>query len=120
MYKIVLEEGQEADQRRLLNWRILRRDWRNFFPARQVRALWEDQFPELRRALMDPFQHELARIVLEVVAGRGFVPGAAMRFSSMAWPHAHPTTSTYSAPNAAGRSKSMPTSWQRSVGIDST
>jgi hypothetical protein len=50
MYKIVLEEGQEADQRRLLNWRILRRDWRNFFPARQVRALWEDRFPELRRA----------------------------------------------------------------------
>ena len=24
MYKIVLEEGQEADQRRLLNWRLLR------------------------------------------------------------------------------------------------
>lgn len=50
MYKIVLEEAQETDQRRLLNWRILRRDWRNLFPARQVRALWEDRFPELRRA----------------------------------------------------------------------
>jgi hypothetical protein len=49
MYKIVLEEGQE-DQRRFLNWRILRRDWRNFLPARQVRALWEERFPELRRA----------------------------------------------------------------------
>jgi hypothetical protein len=24
LYKIVLEEGQEADQRRLLNWRLLR------------------------------------------------------------------------------------------------
>jgi hypothetical protein len=37
MYKIVLEEGQEADQRRLLNWRILRRDWRSLFPARSRR-----------------------------------------------------------------------------------
>jgi hypothetical protein len=44
----VLEEGQEADQRRLLNWWLIRRDWRNLFPARQVRALWEDRFPELR------------------------------------------------------------------------
>lgn len=50
MYKIVLEEGQEADQRRLLNWRLLRRDRRNLFPARQVRALWENRFPELRHA----------------------------------------------------------------------
>jgi hypothetical protein len=48
MYKIVLEEGQEADQRRLLNRRLIRRDWRDLFPARQVRALWEDRFPELR------------------------------------------------------------------------
>ncbi|MPZ26137.1 MAG: transcriptional regulator [Micromonosporaceae bacterium] len=48
MYKIVLEEGQEADQRRLLNWRLLRRDWRNLIQARQVRALWENRFPELR------------------------------------------------------------------------
>lgn len=39
MYKIVLEEGQQADQQRLLNWRLLRRDWRSLFPARQVRAL---------------------------------------------------------------------------------
>lgn len=50
MYKIVLEEGQEPHQRRLLNRKILRRDWRNLFPARQVRALWEDRFPELRHA----------------------------------------------------------------------
>jgi hypothetical protein len=50
MYKIVLEEGQEADQRRLLNRRLIRRDWRDLFPARQVRALWEDRFPELRHA----------------------------------------------------------------------
>jgi hypothetical protein len=50
MYKIVLEEGREADQRRLLNWRLLRRDWRNLFPARQARALWENRFPELRHA----------------------------------------------------------------------
>lgn len=48
MYKIVLEEGQEADQRRFLNRVILRRDWRRLFPARQVRALWESRFPELR------------------------------------------------------------------------
>lgn len=48
MYKIVLEEGQEADQRRLLNWRLLRHGWRDLFAARQVRALWENRFPELR------------------------------------------------------------------------
>lgn len=50
MYKVVLEEGQEADLRRLLNWQLLRRDWRSLFPARQVRALWENRFPELRHA----------------------------------------------------------------------
>ncbi|WP_187361325.1 hypothetical protein [Phytoactinopolyspora mesophila] len=50
MYKIVLEEGQEADQRRLLNRAILRREWRNILPARQVRTLWENRFPELGRA----------------------------------------------------------------------
>jgi hypothetical protein len=43
MYKIVLEEGQVADQRRLLNRKVLRRDWRKLFPARQVRALWESR-----------------------------------------------------------------------------
>ncbi|GLH95376.1 hypothetical protein [Phytohabitans aurantiacus] len=50
MYKIVLEEGQEADLRRLLNWRLIRSEWRNLFPARRVRSLWEDRFPELRHA----------------------------------------------------------------------
>lgn len=50
MYKIVLEEGQEAHQRRLLNRDILRRDWDKIVAAREVRALWENRFPELRRA----------------------------------------------------------------------
>lgn len=50
MYKIVLEEGQEAHQRLLLNRKIIRREWGRLLPARQVRALWEDRFPELRRA----------------------------------------------------------------------
>jgi len=50
MYKIVLEEGQEPDLRRLLNWRLIRRDRRNLVPALQVRSLREDRFPELRHA----------------------------------------------------------------------
>lgn len=32
MYKIVLEEGQESDQQRLLNRDILRRDWPSAHP----------------------------------------------------------------------------------------
>ena len=47
-YKIVLEEGREEHFRRYLNGGLLRRDWREILPARQVRALWERRFPELR------------------------------------------------------------------------
>ncbi|HEY6277253.1 MAG TPA: hypothetical protein VIX86_13090 [Streptosporangiaceae bacterium] len=49
-YKIILEEGREEHFRRFLNARLLRRYWRDVRPARQVRALWEGRFPELRRA----------------------------------------------------------------------
>jgi hypothetical protein len=49
-YKIILEEGREEDFRRYLNGRLLRSHWHNILPARQVQALWEGQFPELRRA----------------------------------------------------------------------
>ncbi len=49
-YKIVLEEGQEEHFRRYLNGGLLRRYWREILPARQVRALWERRFPELRSA----------------------------------------------------------------------
>lgn len=50
LYKIVLEEGDDTDQRRLLNPALLRRHWPQLRPARQVRALWERRFPELRQA----------------------------------------------------------------------
>ena len=50
MYKIILEEGQEEHFRRFLNAGLLRRNWREVMPARQVRALWESRFPELLRA----------------------------------------------------------------------
>jgi hypothetical protein len=49
-YKIILEEGREADFRRYLNAALLRRHWHNILPARRVQALWEGHFPELRRA----------------------------------------------------------------------
>jgi hypothetical protein len=49
-YKIILEEGREEHFRRYLNAWLLRRYWREILPARQVRALWEGRFPELRRA----------------------------------------------------------------------
>jgi hypothetical protein len=49
-YKIILEEGREEHFRRYLNARLLRRYWPEILPARQVRALWEGRFPELRRA----------------------------------------------------------------------
>jgi hypothetical protein len=49
-YKIILEEGREDHFRRYLNARLLRRYWQEILPARQVRALWEGRFPELRRA----------------------------------------------------------------------
>jgi hypothetical protein len=47
-YKIVLEEGREEHFRRLVNGTLLRRHWSEIRPARQVRALWEQRFPELR------------------------------------------------------------------------
>jgi hypothetical protein len=50
VYKIVLEEGREEHFRRYLNGGLLRRYWREILPARQVRALWERRFPELRNA----------------------------------------------------------------------
>jgi hypothetical protein len=46
-YKIVLEEGREEHFRRLVNGTLLRRHWSEIRPARQVRALWEQRFPEL-------------------------------------------------------------------------
>jgi hypothetical protein len=49
-YKIILEEGREEHFRRYLNARLLRRHWQEIRPARQVQALWEGRFPELRRA----------------------------------------------------------------------
>ena len=49
-YKIILEEGREEDFRRYLNSGVLRRYWHDILPARQVQALWEGHFPELRRA----------------------------------------------------------------------
>jgi hypothetical protein len=49
-YKIILEEGREEHFRRYLNARLLRRYWPEILPARQVQALWEGRFPELRRA----------------------------------------------------------------------
>jgi hypothetical protein len=49
-YKIILEEGREEHFRQFLNARLLRLCWHQIRPARQVRALWEGRFPELRRA----------------------------------------------------------------------
>lgn len=50
VYKIVLEEGLEEDLRRLINGGLLRRYWREIRASRQVRTMWEQRFPELRRA----------------------------------------------------------------------
>ncbi|MEO3786147.1 hypothetical protein ABGB12_22695 [Actinocorallia sp. B10E7] len=50
LYKIVLEEGVEEDLQRLVNGRLLRRYWPQIRASRQVRALWERRFSELRRA----------------------------------------------------------------------
>jgi hypothetical protein len=47
-YKIVFEEGREEHFRRFVNGTLLRRHWAEIHPARQVRALWEQRFPELR------------------------------------------------------------------------
>jgi hypothetical protein len=49
-YKIILEEGREEHFRRYLNSWLLRRYGRQILPARQVRVLWEERFPELRLA----------------------------------------------------------------------
>lgn len=50
VYKIVLEEGGAEHQRELINERLLVEHWDEVLPARQVRALWERRFPELRHA----------------------------------------------------------------------
>lgn len=50
VYKIVLEEGSVEHQRELINGRLLAEHWDEVLPARQVRALWELRFPELRHA----------------------------------------------------------------------
>lgn len=49
-YKIILEEGREEHFRRYLNAQLLQRYWQEILPARQVGALWEARFPQLRRA----------------------------------------------------------------------
>lgn len=54
LYKIVLEEGVEDDICRLLNRNLLLRRWADLIPARQVRALWENRFPELRNLRPSP------------------------------------------------------------------
>ncbi|GGK40706.1 transcriptional regulator [Nocardia camponoti] len=47
-YKIVLEEGTDRHLRELISGRLLAAIWAQMRPARQVRALWEKQFPQLR------------------------------------------------------------------------
>lgn len=49
-YKIILEEGRPEHFRELLNGPLLRRRWPSIRPARRVQAMWEQRFPELRRA----------------------------------------------------------------------
>jgi hypothetical protein len=49
-YKIILEEGREQHFRRYLNADLLRSNWQEIRPARRVRQLWEERFPDLRRA----------------------------------------------------------------------
>ncbi|RBO90899.1 hypothetical protein [Nocardia puris] len=48
VYKIVLEEGTRRHLRELISGRLLAAVWGQMRPARQVRALWERQFPQLR------------------------------------------------------------------------
>lgn len=50
VYKIVLEEGTGRHLRELVSGRLLAAIWAQMRPARQVRALWEQQFPQLRSA----------------------------------------------------------------------
>ncbi|MCT9931180.1 hypothetical protein N5079_13235 [Planotetraspora sp. A-T 1434] len=50
LYKIVLEEGRQEHFRVLLNAEVLRRHWGELLPARRVRALWEERFPQLHRS----------------------------------------------------------------------
>ncbi|MQY20543.1 hypothetical protein NRB20_36480 [Nocardia sp. RB20] len=49
-YKIVLEEGTNRQLRELVSGRLLAAIWSQMRPARPVRALWEQHFPELRAA----------------------------------------------------------------------
>lgn len=50
VYKIVLEEGTGHHLRELISGRLLAAIWAQMRPTRQVRALWEQQFPQLRAA----------------------------------------------------------------------
>lgn len=51
MYERVFREAMTADDlRRYLNGPMLRRLWHQMFLPTRVRNLWEDRFPELRRA----------------------------------------------------------------------
>lgn len=50
VYKIVLEEGTKRHLRELVSGRLLTVIWPQMRPARPVRALWEQQFPQLRAA----------------------------------------------------------------------
>ncbi len=47
-YQAVLREGTAADQTRLLNREVLRREWNELALPDRVRVLWESRFPELR------------------------------------------------------------------------
>lgn len=49
-YKIILEEGRADHFRRYLNGSLLRAYWQEIRPARRVRQLWEERFPDLGRA----------------------------------------------------------------------
>ncbi|WP_227997519.1 hypothetical protein [Nocardia australiensis] len=49
-YKIVLEEGTRRHLRELVSGRLLSAIWSQMRPARPVRALWENKFPQLRAA----------------------------------------------------------------------
>jgi hypothetical protein len=55
----------------VINGELLHRYWREIRASRQVRALWEQRFPELRHCLMDPFQErEYERQGLKVEVNR--------------------------------------------------
>ena len=51
VYKIILEEGTGSHLRELVSGRLLPAIWTHMRPARQVRVLWEQQFPQLRAAV---------------------------------------------------------------------